>query len=288
LQEFQVADTHIRETLPPIIAAAFSILPHLLAAQILTQNTVLAQYYTVLHNYCEENGFQSPPPPMEEVIAHWGREFAPIKKEAETMSMIARGKAVHAPMQLGDDPSRRGSSMTHLGIRNHINTRRGGAKYQVAPATSSPSMRPEQPRIGRIPSTNSIPQITSSTQNFDEEEVKPYHLTPYLSAQTPAEPAGGFNHNNQVAGGSTQSSMLSTGSSAIGKKKPPPPPPKRLPSTVWVTAIYDFSGQEAGDLTFREGDRIKVVKQTESGDDWWEGDLRGKRGKFPANYCELA
>ena len=78
---------------------------------------------------------------------------------------------------------------------------------------------------------------------------------------------------------------------AAAKKKPPPPPPpkpKRLPSTQdhWVTAIYDFAGQGQGDLVFREGDKIRVVKKTDSTDDWWEGDLRGVQGSFPANYCQ--
>ena len=72
------------------------------------------------------------------------------------------------------------------------------------------------------------------------------------------------------------------------KKKPPPPPPKRTPSTqgIWVKALYDFQGQGKGDLVFREGDRIKVVKKTESTDDWWEGELKGVQGSFPANYCQ--
>jgi SH3 domain len=53
-----------------------------------------------------------------------------------------------------------------------------------------------------------------------------------------------------------------------------------------VTALYDFGGQGEGDLVFKEGDRIKVIKKTESTDDWWQGELRGVRGSFPANYCQ--
>ena len=62
--------------------------------------------------------------------------------------------------------------------------------------------------------------------------------------------------------------------SIAAKKKPPPPiPPKRMPSSqgFWVTALYEFAGQGHGDLAFREGDRIKVVKKTDSIDDWWQG-----------------
>ncbi len=80
--------------------------------------------------------------------------------------------------------------------------------------------------------------------------------------------------------------MANLSATIAGKKKPPPPPP-RMPSiqALFVTALYEFGGQGEGDLVFKEGDRIKVVKKTESTDDWWQGELRGVRGSFPANYC---
>jgi len=67
------------------------------------------------------------------------------------------------------------------------------------------------------------------------------------------------------------------------KKKGPPPPPR---GNSFVTALYDFDGNQNGDLAFREGDRIKVVTKTQSTDDWWEGELRGVKGQFPANYVK--
>jgi hypothetical protein len=76
---------------------------------------------------------------------------------------------------------------------------------------------------------------------------------------------------------------------AIGKKKPPPPPPpKKIGSfqPQYVTAMYDFDSHTAGDLSFREGDRIRVIKKTDSSQDWWEGEVNGSKGSFPANYCK--
>jgi hypothetical protein len=86
----------------------------------------------------------------------------------------------------------------------------------------------------------------------------------------------------------TSLASISALSSSIAQKKKPPPPPPRIPSSqiVFVTALYDFAGQGEGDLVFREGDRIKVLKKTESTDDWWQGELRGVKGSFPANYCQ--
>lgn len=59
-----------------------------------------------------------------------------------------------------------------------------------------------------------------------------------------------------------------------------------MPQFHFVTAIYSFEGTSKGDLSFKEGDKIKIVKKTESKDDWWEGELKGIKGSFPANYCE--
>lgn len=77
----------------------------------------------------------------------------------------------------------------------------------------------------------------------------------------------------------------------VVKKRPPPPPPPKKPALVqeqWVVALYPFAGQGQGDLSFDEGERIKVVTKTQTDQDWWVGELRGVRGSFPANYCRPA
>jgi len=263
-QEFKIADERIKETLPPIINAAFSILPHLLAVQIMIQNTLLAQYYTVLHNYCEETGFKSPPPPMEDVISTWERAFKPIQQEAERINCIARGKAVHQSITLGDEGKK--SSITGLNV-----------------SSENLSTRPDA-RVMRIPSSNSIPSVRhpapEPTPSPEPEVSAPpdysSHPTPVssYSSHAPAGPSADYFQRG-----------------AVQKKKPPPPPPKRIGSQnpiVYATALYAFDGQNQGDLSFREGDQIKVIKKTNSTDDWWEGELRGVKGSFPANYCKLA
>jgi hypothetical protein len=51
-----------------------------------------------------------------------------------------------------------------------------------------------------------------------------------------------------------------------------------------VRALYNYVGQEEDELTIQAGDVIGLV----NGDnpDWWEGELNGKIGVFPANYVE--
>ena len=60
-------------------------------------------------------------------------------------------------------------------------------------------------------------------------------------------------------------------------------------------AIYDCEGDEAGDLSFKEGDMIDVTDQEEPGDGWWTGRVQGGGGSggsgvlgiFPSDYVQL-
>jgi len=152
---FKIADDHLRETLPPIVAAAFSILPHLLAAQIMIQNTLLAQYYTSLHNYAEEVGFPSPPPPMEDVIATWERDFKPVQLDVESINCIARGKAVHQSMSLGNDGVTK--SVTGLNVREGFGARRVSSQNLNRQAAAAAAAAPgPDSRMMRVPSSNSM------------------------------------------------------------------------------------------------------------------------------------
>ncbi|KKY31472.1 putative bar adaptor protein [Diaporthe ampelina] len=84
----------------------------------------------------------------------------------------------------------------------------------------------------------------------------------------------------------------SLAAAAAAKAKPPPPKPKpsRLsatPAAETVTALYDYSAQAEGDLSFRAGDVIEIVSRTQNENEWWIGKLQGKQGQFPGNYVSL-
>ncbi|KAL6718722.1 hypothetical protein ACLMJK_002956 [Lecanora helva] len=302
--EYELADDHLKSTLPPVITAAFSVLPHLLAAQIMIQNTLLAQCYTVLHDFCSEESFPEPPHDASQILSTWDRDYNPIKRQVETgLACISKGKAVHAPMRIEEKPH---GSVTGLNIRNGVssqvhrrpsnqaaiedrphgsNGRNGvpqrlpssqsnGLKPPSSPAISATSdpPSPESRDIGR-PKISSTPSQTSlglATPNYNSSALT--SPSPGDSAvYAPAGPRPDYFSRDRLQSGSSMASI------AAGKKKPPPPPPKKSLSAhaSWVTALYEFTGEGQGDLSFKEGDRIKVVKKTESTDDWWEGELRG-------------
>lgn len=97
---------------------------------------------------------------------------------------------------------------------------------------------------------------------------------------------------------------------------PPPPPVRQGLGTA--TAQYDYTGAEAEDLSFSEGDSITVTEKGAFGvarrfasafptgrvgkgkwltsllicvplvsDDWWKGEVRGRTGLFPSSYVAM-
>ncbi|KAK2739449.1 hypothetical protein FQN57_006578 [Myotisia sp. PD_48] len=292
--DYNAADDHLRSCLPGIITATFSILPLLLGAQIEIQNTLLAHYYTTLHNYCTEQHFASPPPPMETIIQTWDDNFHNVQREIETFHCLAHGKAVRQPRN--SDDHKNGMFANGLGIRS--NTKTASRKPSRSPVSSvrAPSAGAHSEPRPRINGFNSTPQLSNtlspntqyspamSTRTFsDSPDLALSHLSVSLS---PVSNIRNGNHAAQSPG--PVAGIASMAVAAATKKKPPPPPPRPagLSTNIqYVTALYDFGGQGVGDLAFREGDRIRVLKKTDSTDDWWEGELRGVKGSFPANYC---
>ena len=65
------------------------------------------------------------------------------------------------------------------------------------------------------------------------------------------------------------------------KKGPPPVAPKPVSKMV---ALYDFEGQQVGDLGFVEGEIITVTSQK---GEWFQGyNSKGEMGTFPGNYVQ--
>lgn len=279
------------------------------------QNTLLGQCYTQLHNYCQDLGFPSPLPSATDIIATWETDFRPAQNDIETgIYTISSGKTIKQPMIQADQRGR--GTMTGLNIRNGIQQRKASghsvppprpaispgrgsqatisSRASISPGRSESSRPPSpaydtkpQPNMETRPKISSVlPQTSLSLAVPNYNGAASPASTDYLSpgaANTPTGPRSDYFTRDRVASGSN-----ALAAAAAAKKKPPPPPPKRGASAhgIWVTALYDFAGQGNGDLVFREGDKIRVIKKTDSTDDWWQGELRGSTGSFPANYCQ--
>ncbi|KAK3685802.1 BAR domain-containing protein [Podospora appendiculata] len=134
--------------------------------------------------------------------------------------------------------------------------------------TAGPSSTPE---------AAASPKPWQRSNEGEEHPPPPYSTVPVTASSHPAV--------------NPKSSSLAA---AVAAKSKPPPPPKPKPSRLsgvpqavdTVTALYDYSAQAEGDLSFRAGDVIEIVTRTPNDNEWWTGKLNGKRGQFPGNYVK--
>lgn len=227
--------------------------------------------------------------------------------------MIARGKGIREPLRLSDDGP--GARKLTAPPTPQEGVRRASSGLIPGANGGRPRIRPSSPSMGPstspIPSPQPSPKISPrpdmrspnygghlrptdfttasdlgrSNGNVSPSQLRQSSAGDYFGARIPPSPA------STVASTFSQGSNGVANAAAAKKKPPPPPPPKRIASgklEEYVIAQYNFAGQGAGDLSFREGDRIKIVKKTNTDQDWWTGELAGVRGSFPANYCKPA
>ncbi|KAJ5669582.1 SH3 domain-containing protein [Penicillium macrosclerotiorum] len=51
-------------------------------------------------------------------------------------------------------------------------------------------------------------------------------------------------------------------------------------------ALYTFDADQEGDLGFKKGEVITIIKRTEKAEDWWTGRIGDRVGIFPSNYVD--
>ncbi|KAF2149408.1 DUF500-domain-containing protein [Myriangium duriaei CBS 260.36] len=54
-----------------------------------------------------------------------------------------------------------------------------------------------------------------------------------------------------------------------------------------AVAKFNFDPDQPGDLGFKKGDVITIVKKTDNAADWWTGRIGDREGVFPSNYVEV-
>ncbi|KAH8198560.1 hypothetical protein TruAng_007292 [Truncatella angustata] len=144
-----------------------------------------------------------------------------------------------------------------------------GNSTRPAAITAGPSSAP----------ASTTPQITygedAENDGVAAHAPPPYSATTKPGFASPASPA----MKSPLSGG--------LAAAAAAKKKPPPPKPKPKAlmgapaGAEMVTALYDYSAQAEGDLSFRAGDVITIVSRTSNDNEWWTGTAHGKTGQFP-------
>lgn len=125
----------------------------------------------------------------------------------------------------------------------------------------------------------SMSRISSDSISENEEQPPPY----------PGHPRGPIRRRYLEDSSDDDLSDSMRHESAGETEKPPQMPPRPRPANdaETCTALYDYTAQSPGDLSFREGDTIEIVERTGNMEDWWVGRLGDMEGNFPANYVKL-
>ncbi|KAI8818072.1 amoeboid myosin I-like protein [Fimicolochytrium jonesii] len=133
-------------------------------------------------------------------------------------------------------------------------------------------------------------QVASSSGPRVANVAAGYGRAPSAAAATSygGAPAGGGGGVQAAAsrfgGGGFALPQVGGGSPAAARKKLPPPPPPKKAALPTCRALYDYEASEADELSFKANDVISIINQDDAG--WWQGEVNGRKGLFPANYTE--
>jgi amphiphysin len=264
IQEFQMHDERLKEMIPSIMETISAFFAPMLTTVYSVQSDLYQHLYASVYEYATSQGLVD----IDNVVEEFSALYEQIRQRAETeIKSLRDGKAARIPM--GET----------------------GAKPGIFARKSSSSMMPSLNRTSSNKPT-STPPPSYSPQLDTRKSSSSLHKSPPLHPSTSPpmlspNPGGRQNSYEITSNGRTPSSSINA-LEAKKKKPPPPPPPKPSlsPKPEFVIAKYDFAGENQGDLAFKVGDRIKIIKKTDSLEDWWEGELNGMRGMFPRNYCD--
>lgn len=109
---------------------------------------------------------------------------------------------------------------------------------------------------------------------------------PQRASTWQAPPANSWNQPSPPATGDGSGAEKRTGPGRPAAPKPNFASKANLTKNQAV-ASYTFESDTAGDLTFKKGDVITVLKRTDNETDWWTGMIGNRHGIFPSNYVKM-
>ncbi|KAG7660887.1 hob1 [[Candida] subhashii] len=188
-------------------------------------------------------------------------------------------------------------SITHFKI-GHAKSKLEATKRRHAMMNSPPG----SPTVGGVPGAPGAPgqQLPAYTpgqygQTYGADVKNPqgpgYQAPVYGGYQSPST-ATTTSSFSPVPGSATPGAAppgygAVAGMPATPISAPPSAVPAASSAVQTCTALYDYTAQAQGDLTFPAGALIEVVERTQDANGWWTGRYNGQTGAFPGNYVQL-
>ncbi|CAE6424216.1 unnamed protein product [Rhizoctonia solani] len=127
------------------------------------------------------------------------------------------------------------------------------------------------------PASSRLPPAMDNTgrRNFAPPPVRRVPTTASSEGDAGAEPGNKWGNPNQAP-------IRRVPSHNTLQRQPTPEPEAAQEA---AEALYDYSSNAAEDINVRQGDRFVIVERTS--DDWWTGEINGRRGLLPASYVRI-
>ncbi|SPO04988.1 probable YSC84 Protein involved in the organization of actin cytoskeleton [Cephalotrichum gorgonifer] len=129
--------------------------------------------------------------------------------------------------------------------------------------------------VGVRPGSHDGPGRQPTWKDNDRDYAPPVRASTYAST--------GADYNKSPLSSPTLSS-------APGRPAAPKPnfgAKKALLQKNEAVALFTFDADQPGDLGFKKGEIITVLKKTDSDSDWWTGMIGNRHGIFPSNYVKM-
>lgn len=167
---------------------------------------------------------------------------------------------------------------------------------------STPETSASNSPMGARQDSTSASDNTYPIRNYGEDQKPPVRTNSWQTSATTNRTNQSVSFDNLDSKPRVNTSSLSkpsiSGLSAT--KSPPPPIPMGLKPKIGSTsalsppalgrdqvrAKFTFDADQPGDLSFKKGDIITIIKKTNNETDWWTGRIGLREGVFPSNYIE--
>ncbi|CAE6430891.1 unnamed protein product [Rhizoctonia solani] len=120
------------------------------------------------------------------------------------------------------------------------------------------------------------PALDNNRRNFAPPPVRRVPTTTSSEGDSGAEPKNKWASPNQAP-----VRRVPSHNTLQRQPTPEPEPTQGEPAE----ALYDYSSNAAEDINVHQGDRFVIVERTS--DDWWTGEINGRRGLVPASYVRI-
>ncbi|KAJ3043074.1 Neutrophil cytosol factor 2 [Rhizophlyctis rosea] len=237
----------------------------------------------------------APVPPLQTVypliqtlprIVHTASATPPVYAAVYQAPLLASGQTGRMVGLGGLDGSGGSGQIANTASNTRVPTKQEGQTVK-SPRGSALTGNQTQP-------TNTAPAATTSGASQPlpittyQPPVIPTHQPPPLPTRVPYP--GRYATPPLAAPTSTapplaeSTSAPSAPPSAPTQQQPSLPLPGALTPGQWAIAIGSFKGGEAGDLVFKQGDVVQILKNVD--DNWYEGTCNGQTGIFPKNHVK--